>query len=127
VVGDEVVSVCGDEHLPLGVRWGCETSGGVVQVADETRGASKLRAGFEEVEPVGPGHVSRREGEHLTAPIVDAQRARRAVETHRVEMIEQRVDSRGPRSARAAHGIPDADDFGADIPAGQRLFLVTHA
>src|SRR5690606_32914870 len=60
-------------------------------------------------------------GQHLAALVVDAEDARDGVETHPVQMVEQRVHGRRPWTGRAEHDV--ADELGpADVAARQSDF-----
>jgi hypothetical protein len=53
------------------------------------------------------GHVARYVGEDLAPPIVDAQHAGCAVEAHPLEVAQQNMDGRRPRTGAAPHGVTD--------------------
>jgi hypothetical protein len=91
-----------------------------VEVADEPGDAAEAVVGVEQGEVVWPGDGAGDEGEDFAAVLVEAQWARRAVETRRVQVAEQGVHRRGPRARMAAHGIADPHHTAADVASVQR-------
>nr|BFE72145.1 hypothetical protein GCM10020092_054460 [Actinoplanes digitatis] len=70
-----------------------------------------------------PDHVAWKERKHLSASVVESQRARRAVEADSFEVPEHRVHGWCPFAGRAPYSVADPDRS-AGIPAGQAVFFI---
>jgi hypothetical protein len=57
-MGDDLITVGRDEHLPAGNRRRREPGHSVVEVADETGGTAQVAVIVQQTEPAGPGRVA---------------------------------------------------------------------
>ena len=64
-----------------------------------------------------PGDIAGDEVEDVAPVLVDAEEARRTVESDLLQMAEVRRDRRRPRTARAAHGVADTHHALGDVAA----------
>jgi hypothetical protein len=119
------------EHLGRLVRWPLpdhagrrhKADGGVVvggqQPGDRDQGVVRPDEGGQRV----GGDSAGEQDDDLPALPVDAERLGRLVEPVGVEVAQQRVDRRGPRPGRTAHGVADASHCGHVAAGEDRLGL----
>ena len=94
----------------------------IVEMADESGDGGDAIVVRDPVRPRAPGHLSGHERQRLAALIVDAQEARRPVETGVFEKSQHGFDEIGARRSRSTDGVTDPDQSLGDIPTRQRLF-----
>jgi hypothetical protein len=97
-----------------------------VKAADQCGGSCQALPGFEQVEPIGPGHRPWDEIQDLPAALVNAQRPGRTVEADRVQIQQQRVYRRCMWPSWPAHRVTDPDHSGTRISAKQGFLYLVH-
>jgi hypothetical protein len=119
-MGNDLVAVRRNEHIPLGIGWGVKGLNSVVELANEASYLGEMFSSIEQVEPVRPDDFTGDEGEDLAALIVQTQGARGSAEADVMKVVEKRVNRGRPRTGWPSDGVSHAN-YLVDVSAGHFL------